>query len=160
MLGNPRRGGMGKPMNPQVNVQRDPRQDTGMGRPMGPQVNVQPDPMRGGDMGKPMGGGMGAGPTQGPDPAMMGQIQQMVGGTPQGGGGMPNPSPGGLPAMGPNAQTGGMPQGGMPQGGGGMPNFAPGTRSPMKKGGVVKVSSASSRADGCATKGKTKGRFV
>jgi hypothetical protein len=28
----------------------------------------------------------------------------------------------------------------------------------MKKGG--KVSSASSRADGCATKGKTKGRFV
>jgi hypothetical protein len=33
-------------------------------------------------------------------------------------------------------------------------NKAPG----MKKGG--KVSSASSRADGCATKGKTKGRFV
>ena len=29
---------------------------------------------------------------------------------------------------------------------------------PMKKGG--KVSSASSRADGCAVKGKTKGRFV
>jgi len=28
----------------------------------------------------------------------------------------------------------------------------------MKRGG--KVSSASSRADGCATKGKTKGRFV
>jgi hypothetical protein len=28
----------------------------------------------------------------------------------------------------------------------------------MKKGGVT--SSASSRADGCATKGKTKGRFV
>ena len=28
----------------------------------------------------------------------------------------------------------------------------------MKKGG--KVSSASRRADGCATKGKTKGRFV
>ena len=28
----------------------------------------------------------------------------------------------------------------------------------MKKGG--KVSSASSRADGCAVKGKTKGRFV
>ena len=28
----------------------------------------------------------------------------------------------------------------------------------MKKGG--KVSSASNRADGCATKGKTKGRFV
>ena len=30
--------------------------------------------------------------------------------------------------------------------------------SMMKKGG--KVSSASSRADGCAVKGKTKGRFV
>jgi hypothetical protein len=37
----------------------------------------------------------------------------------------------------------------------------------MKKGGKVKkmakggsVSSASKRADGCATKGKTKGRFV
>jgi hypothetical protein len=34
----------------------------------------------------------------------------------------------------------------------------------MKKGGMVsskpKASSASSRADGCATKGKTKGRFV
>jgi hypothetical protein len=36
----------------------------------------------------------------------------------------------------------------------------------FKKGGVVKkasggkVSSASKRADGCATKGKTKGRFV
>ena len=30
---------------------------------------------------------------------------------------------------------------------------------PMKKGGVVK-SSASKRADGCASKGKTKGRFV
>jgi hypothetical protein len=29
-----------------------------------------------------------------------------------------------------------------------------------KKGSVSKVSSASSRADGCATKGKTKGRFV
>jgi hypothetical protein len=37
----------------------------------------------------------------------------------------------------------------------------------MKKGGTVKkmakggsVSSASSRADGCAIKGKTKGRFI
>ena len=30
----------------------------------------------------------------------------------------------------------------------------------MKKGGKVKVSSASKRADGCAIKGKTKGRFV
>jgi hypothetical protein len=32
-------------------------------------------------------------------------------------------------------------------------------RMPMKKGGAVK-SSASKRADGCAMKGKTKGRFV
>jgi len=30
----------------------------------------------------------------------------------------------------------------------------------MKKGGKVKMSSASKRADGCATKGKTKGRMV
>jgi len=30
----------------------------------------------------------------------------------------------------------------------------------MKKGGRVKMSSASKRADGCATKGKTRGRMV
>jgi hypothetical protein len=30
----------------------------------------------------------------------------------------------------------------------------------MKKGGRVKASSASKRADGCATKGKTRGRMV
>ena len=30
----------------------------------------------------------------------------------------------------------------------------------MKKGGKVKASSASKRADGCATKGKTKGRMI
>ena len=30
----------------------------------------------------------------------------------------------------------------------------------LKKGGKVKVSSASKRADGCATKGKTKGRII
>jgi len=30
----------------------------------------------------------------------------------------------------------------------------------MKKGGKVKVSSASKRADGCATKGKTRGKMV
>jgi hypothetical protein len=30
----------------------------------------------------------------------------------------------------------------------------------MKKGGAVKASSASKRADGCATKGKTKGKMV
>jgi hypothetical protein len=42
----------------------------------------------------------------------------------------------------------------------GSPGMAPG----MKRGGAVKKmakgGSASSRADGCATKGKTKGRFV
>jgi hypothetical protein len=31
---------------------------------------------------------------------------------------------------------------------------------PMKKGGKVKVSSASKRADGCAIRGKTKGKMV
>jgi hypothetical protein len=31
---------------------------------------------------------------------------------------------------------------------------------PMKKGGMAKGGSASSRADGVATKGKTKGTFV
>jgi hypothetical protein len=36
------------------------------------------------------------------------------------------------------------------------PNFKPG----MKKGGAVKASSASKRGDGCAIKGKTKGRMV
>jgi hypothetical protein len=30
----------------------------------------------------------------------------------------------------------------------------------MKKGGKVKMSSASKRADGCATRGKTRGRMV
>ena len=30
----------------------------------------------------------------------------------------------------------------------------------MKKGGKVKMSTASKRADGCATKGKTRGRMV
>ena len=33
-------------------------------------------------------------------------------------------------------------------------------QSGMKKGGKVKVSSASKRADGCATKGKTRGKMV
>jgi hypothetical protein len=43
-------------------------------------------------------------------------------------------------------------------GGGGMPKINRDITKNMKSGG--KVSSASSRADGCATKGKTKGRFV
>ena len=43
-------------------------------------------------------------------------------------------------------------------GGGGTPKVGAKRTPEFKKGG--KVSSASSRADGCATKGKTKGRFV
>ena len=35
-----------------------------------------------------------------------------------------------------------------------------GVKSPVKKAKGGKVGSASKRADGCATKGKTKGRFV
>jgi len=50
------------------------------------------------------------------------------------------------------------PSGGGGGGGGGMPKLNRDITKNMKKGG--KVSSASSRADGCATKGKTKGRFV
>lgn len=40
----------------------------------------------------------------------------------------------------------------------GTPNQASGTM--YKKGGKVKVSSASKRGDGCAQRGKTKGRMV
>jgi hypothetical protein len=43
-------------------------------------------------------------------------------------------------------------------GGGGMPKSNRDITKNYKKGG--KVSSASSRADGCATKGKTKGRMI
>ena len=42
----------------------------------------------------------------------------------------------------------------------GIPSSTKGNRMGMKKGGSVKVSSASKRADGCATKGKTKGRMI
>ena len=62
-------------------------------------------------------------------------------------------SPGGGQPTPPSRTSGNMP----------MPTMAGG----MKKGGKVKkmakggsVSSASKRGDGCATKGKTKGRFV
>jgi hypothetical protein len=43
-------------------------------------------------------------------------------------------------------------------GGAGIPKVGPKKPTDMRTGG--KVSSASKRADGCATKGKTKGRFV
>jgi len=44
-------------------------------------------------------------------------------------------------------------------GGAGIPKVGPKKPMDMKKGGMVK-SSASSRADGCCVKGKTKGRMV
>jgi hypothetical protein len=50
------------------------------------------------------------------------------------------------------------PKSGGGSGGGGMPKSNRDITKNYKKGG--KVSSASSRADGCATKGKTKGRFI
>ena len=50
------------------------------------------------------------------------------------------------------------PKSGGGSGGGGMPKSNRDITKNYKKGG--KVSSASSRADGCATKGKTKGRLV
>jgi len=77
-----------------------------------------------------------------------------------GGPGAPPPMPAG----------GGM--GTQPMGGMGTPPIGAPNPAMMKKGGAVKakapakggsvskVSSASSRADGCAIKGKTKGRFV
>jgi arginyl-tRNA synthetase len=43
-------------------------------------------------------------------------------------------------------------------GGAGIPKVGPKKPTDMKKGG--KVSSASKRADGCCTKGKTKGRMI
>jgi hypothetical protein len=43
-------------------------------------------------------------------------------------------------------------------GGGGIPKVGPKKPTDMKKGGMV--SSASKRADGCAVKGKTKGRMI
>jgi hypothetical protein len=48
--------------------------------------------------------------------------------------------------------------GGGGSGGAGIPKVGPKKPTDMKKGG--KVSSASKRADGCAVKGKTKGRMV
>jgi hypothetical protein len=55
-----------------------------------------------------------------------------------------------------NKAARGSPKGG--GGGGGVPKIGAKRTPEFKKGG--KVSSASKRADGCATKGKTKGRMV
>ena len=47
------------------------------------------------------------------------------------------------------------------RGGGNLPkSLAVIARRAMKKGGAVKASDASKRADGCAVKGKTKGKMV
>ena len=92
-----------------------------------------PPPDTGGGMPGPvgMGGGMGSG---------MGGFGQQ-----------------GLRGLTPNQQSGPAPMGmGMGMGGG----MKKGGAIKTKSGSVSKASSASSRADGCATKGKTKGRFV
>lgn len=108
------------------------------------------------------GGGKPA-PATKPTPAQAAAIQsslnsavrQGMGAT---GGGKPAPAP--MPAV---TTGGGMPRPGMAPGGmGGMGATGggkPAPAMPMKKAGG-KVSSASKRADGCAQKGKTKGRIV
>jgi hypothetical protein len=72
----------------------------------------------------------------------------------------PAPMTGG-PKPSPMAAPGTRPMGPAPMTGGGLPAPGMGGRPGlpmMKKGG--KVSSASKRADGCAIKGKTKGKMV
>jgi len=94
---------------------------------------------------------------------------------PGGGGGMPAPAMGSAPARAPMpiARTAGYlgptirGEGGerVSMGMGRRGAIGAGASIPFKKGGTVKKmakggSTASKRADGCATKGKTKGRFV
>jgi hypothetical protein len=94
---------------------------------------------------------------------------------PGGGGGMPAPAMGSAPARAPMpiARTAGYLGPTMRGEDGSRVSFGVGPRRsigagasiPFKKGGKVKKmakggSTASKRADGCATKGKTKGRFV
>jgi hypothetical protein len=94
---------------------------------------------------------------------------------PGGGGGMPAPAMGSAPARAPMpiARTAGYlgptirGEGGerVSMGMGRRGAIGAGASIPFKKGGKVKKmakggSTASKRADGCATKGKTKGRFV
>ena len=113
------------------------------------------------DLGLPSGGGMG--------PSMPGG----------GGGGMPAPAMSSAPARAPMPVGRTGPRGAsylgpmyrgedgsrMSAGVGPRGSFGVGLDMPFKKGGKVKKmakggSTASKRADGCATKGKTKGRFV
>jgi len=93
-------------------------------------------------------------------------VQPMIGT-----GGRPSPEMTGGPGAPPPMPAGGG-MGTQPMGGMGTPPIGAPNPAMMKKGGAVKakapakggsvskVSSASSRADGCAIKGKTKGRFV
>ena len=128
----------------------------GMPPPAPPNLPRGPVPGRGipvpipGGM-PPMDGGTGA-PTRPFNPASMDPVRPAGSGAVTGGGMPPMAPPaGGMPPMQPN-----------------QPPAKPSFGRKMNKGGAVKAkggsiskaSSASSRADGCATKGKTKGRFV
>jgi hypothetical protein len=100
--------------------------------PPPPQLQFMSDKLRGGAAGAPtMGAGM-----QGIGQAMRGQQANMP--PPQGG-------MGGMAGM---------------QAKFGPPSVAPGAPKTMGGMGMKSGGTASSRADGCATKGKTKGRFV
>jgi len=107
----------------------------GLGQAMTPppQLQFMSDKLRGGAAGAPT---MGAG--------MQGLGQAM--------GSMPQGSPAKLGQLG--AAMGGM------QAKFGPPSIAPGAPRTMGGMGMKSGGTASSRADGCATKGKTKGRFV
>jgi len=100
----------------------------------------------------------GIGPTDGGFPSLPGN--GAIGAFPVRGGGGGGGAFGGLETVGKgSSQIGESLQGiqqnlGGPGGGGGLPRQMP----MFKKGGSV--GSASKRADGCATKGKTKGRMV
>ena len=152
----------------------------GMGNMPQRDIGFGGGPRNTGPMMPPRDIGFGGGPRRGGIPPGLPPRDIGVGGNPRRGG-MPFGSPprdigfGGGPRRGEMPMTnvypgrpdmGGEPQGGMEQDLGGMGGTM------MKKGGAVKakafanggsvskVSSASSRADGCATKGKTKGRMV
>lgn len=118
-----------------------------------PLRDMRTNPFMGGgaptrQMGRPMGGGLAGLPPMGSRPMDQGSAGQR--------------QPMSTPSLAQVRET--LAQRGIP------PNFNPtnptgGNQQPFKKGGVVKKakavkSSASKRADGCATKGKTKGRMV
>lgn len=109
-----------------------PKGTVSAGAPPPPQLQFMSDKLRGGAAGAPtMGAGM-----QGIGQAMRGQQANMP--PPQGG-------MGGMAGM---------------QAKFGPPSVASGAPKTMGGMGMKSGGSASSRADGCAVKGKTKGRFV